>query len=234
MDRNIDTLRVPLWLWTPLAASVCQIVLEITLRKHMLRWWVSEEGPLELLQFAILMAALAVALATAGQPGLKGRPWLKAWLVIAAICCFYVGGEEISWGQWFFHWQTPSAWAQINNQNETNLHNTSSWLDQKPRLLLEIGVLIGGLVIPLLRHYRPGLLPARFQAIYPPAILAITAGCYAFFKITSSFGHFVLHVHLYERVAEVTETFMYWFTLLYLLVMRRRVKAMAAITATGR
>ena len=40
-----------------------------------------------------------------------------------AVACFLIAGEEVSWGQWFFHWQTPDALSQVNLQNETNLHN---------------------------------------------------------------------------------------------------------------
>lgn len=32
-------------------------------------------------------------------------------------------GEEISWGQRIFDLETPAAWAELNNQDETNLHN---------------------------------------------------------------------------------------------------------------
>lgn len=31
--------------------------------------------------------------------------------------------EEISWGQRLFGWETPAAWAALNHQGETNLHN---------------------------------------------------------------------------------------------------------------
>jgi len=40
-----------------------------------------------------------------------------------AIASFVVVGEELSWGQWVFHWETPEALSEINRQQETNLHN---------------------------------------------------------------------------------------------------------------
>jgi len=42
---------------------------------------------------------------------------------LAALACFLVAGEELSWGQWIFGWGTPDALAEINLQNETNAHN---------------------------------------------------------------------------------------------------------------
>lgn len=40
-----------------------------------------------------------------------------------AIASFFVAGEELSWGQWIFHWGTPDMLTEINRQQETNLHN---------------------------------------------------------------------------------------------------------------
>lgn len=42
---------------------------------------------------------------------------------LGALACVLIAGEEISWGQWLFHWSTPEAIAAGNLQNETNLHN---------------------------------------------------------------------------------------------------------------
>lgn len=67
------------------------------------------------------------------------------WLGMVTLGAFYMAGEEISWGQWLFYWDTPDAFMEINDQQETNLHNTSAWLDQKPRLLLELWALSGAL-----------------------------------------------------------------------------------------
>lgn len=39
--------------------------------------------------------------------------------------CF---GEEISWGQRIFGWNTPESWAEISAQKETTFHNL--WLFQ--------------------------------------------------------------------------------------------------------
>jgi hypothetical protein len=44
----------------------------------------------------------------------------------------------MSWGQHFFKWDTPSLFSEINDQNETNIHNTSNLFNQLPRNLLLI------------------------------------------------------------------------------------------------
>lgn len=57
------------------------------------------------------------------------------FFLLLAFLLFFGFGEELSWGQWIFHWQTPDLWRQINVQGETNIHNlvmfnnnkTGSW-----------------------------------------------------------------------------------------------------------
>jgi len=44
---------------------------------------------------------------------------LAVLAVIMLVCC----GEEVSWGQRMFSWQTPPFFAKLNAQNEINLHN---------------------------------------------------------------------------------------------------------------
>ena len=46
-----------------------------------------------------------------------------AVLGLAALGCFLIAMEEISWGQTFFGWNTPASIKEINLQNETNIHN---------------------------------------------------------------------------------------------------------------
>jgi hypothetical protein len=42
-------------------------------------------------------------------------------IILFAIIALY--GEEISWGQQFFKWESSDVFAKYNYQNETNLHN---------------------------------------------------------------------------------------------------------------
>jgi len=83
------------------------------------------------------------------------------WFVLVALGCFYIGGEEISWGQQLVHWKTPAAIDVLNRQHETNLHNMSTWFNEKPRILVELGVLVGGVLLPLSRLLRGKRLAAR-------------------------------------------------------------------------
>ena len=154
---------------------IFQFMLETFLPSATLSTLHSEGGPHETLEFVILVIGFCVGISTLLHLNWKTQKPLFGWVTLAVVCCFYVAGEEISWGQHLLAWSTPEFWAQINDQGETNLHNTSSWLDQKPRLILLIGVIAGGLIIPFLRRFKPAWVPQRFELIYPPATLSVTA-----------------------------------------------------------
>lgn len=98
--------------------------------------------------------------------------WSRRWMLLWLAAAFYFLGEEISWGQWWFQWNTPEAWAELNRQQETNLHNTSSWLSEKPKLLLELFIYAAGLrPAGLLRMLRAaGIRDPRW--IFPSAVCA--------------------------------------------------------------
>jgi hypothetical protein len=50
------------------------------------------------------------------------------WFLALAALLFVAFGEEISWGQRIFGWETPAAFQELNAQEETNLHNL--WFSQ--------------------------------------------------------------------------------------------------------
>jgi len=89
----------------------------------------------------------------------------------------YMGGEEASWGQHIFGWDAPDVFADYNYQAETNLHNL--WdvpiTNVLPRLMLTIGIFVGGLWGPLKMH-RKNLDPKRpGYWIWPTAACFVTA-----------------------------------------------------------
>jgi hypothetical protein len=222
MNKNENVILKPIhalfWLWIPVAFLLLQFCLEVSFSTETLSAMHSENGPHETVQFILLLAAFITALATLLKINWKTSKWLGLWVALAAICCLYVGGEEVSWGQHFLNWSTPEYWAAINDQNETNLHNTSSWLDQKPRLILLIGVVIGGLVIPALRKSRPGLLPEKFAVIYPPASFGVMAAITLAIHIIDKAS-----LGIFARGSEVVELYLYYFVLMYVIVLHQRI-----------
>lgn len=49
---------------------------------------------------------------------------LRFWLVMLGLTSFFIAGEEISWGQAFFGFETSAELAEANFQGEFNLHNS--------------------------------------------------------------------------------------------------------------
>ena len=83
----------------------------------------------------------------------KKKDIIKKLLVIKLIGLIYFLGEEISWGQHFFNWQSPIFFKNINNQGETNLHNISNLFDQLPRTLVLIWCSLSSISIILVSKF---------------------------------------------------------------------------------
>ena len=206
-----------LWLVIPVLLILFVTAMEISQPVEMLQVMYTEGGIFEILQFIFIATAFFIAAIRFFQ---MRDHFLKIWVFLLAAGSFYIAGEEVSWGQWFFYWDTPGFWQGINDQGETNLHNTSSWLDQKPRLLF-IGMVVGGLIIPALRRWKPVVLPARFSAIYPENHMAITALGVLVPYLLQEVAEHGFNAHIFLRVSEVQEMYMYYFILLYVFDLRK-------------
>ena len=83
----------------------------------------------------------------------KGITWIIGTLGIALVFIFGAG-EEISWGQRIFGWETSEAMSEINKQGETNLHNIRIGDFDINKLifskLLTIGIIFYLLILPFL------------------------------------------------------------------------------------
>jgi len=110
---------------------------------------------------------------------------LPLWVLMWTLACIYFAGEEMSWGQWYFGWETPELINNLNNQQETNIHNMSSWFDQKPRLLIEIWIFFAGLILPLWNLTRDRLSADKrvFQYWVIPTLICVpTAGLFTLIR----------------------------------------------------
>jgi hypothetical protein len=133
-------------------------------------------GLVENLTVLVLIPGIILGLCSFIRKRKIMRPWWSAyWLLAWVFACIYFAGEEISWGQWYFEWETPQSFSEINDQNETNLHNTSTWLDQKPRALVELWIFIAGLVLPLFSQLFKNNNPAGWKYSIMPVPSLVSA-----------------------------------------------------------
>lgn len=89
-------------------------------------WWAQEDGPFEYataLIYGVCSVLFAVMARRGNFPRNSNYRLGQAILITGAFGCFFIMGEEISWGQRIFGWDTPQSWAAINYQQETTLHN---------------------------------------------------------------------------------------------------------------
>ena len=220
------------WLWLPPAVLAVELGFRMINEPLYRQLWQSELGPVETGTVVVLLPGILAGVMALRQVGRLPARWLAGWLVLIIVGSFYFGGEEASWGQHWLGWQTPEGLANLNDQGETNLHNTSSWLDQKPRLLLELGVLVGGLLYPLFLWLRrrerptdPGdlhywLWPSH--QLLPTALLAIAIGLPPRLeKILGWPSTYPLDI----RASETQEFYFALFLALYLWSFQRRLNA---------
>ena len=114
-----------------------------------------EAGVVENLTVLFLVAAIGFSIAGIGKARRLGLSGLQVgWLLLMILGSAYFALEEISYGQHMFGWGTAETWKELNDQDETNLHNVHAIFDQVPRAILTLGILVGGVVLPLYRHFR--------------------------------------------------------------------------------
>jgi hypothetical protein len=113
-----------------------------------------ESGMVELTTVLWLLIAIGFCISAIVVSRRLGiRSLLKAWLIVMILGSLYFGLEELSYGQHMFGWKAGETMSKLNDQQETNLHNISAIFDQVPRALLTLGILIGGVILPLYRQF---------------------------------------------------------------------------------
>lgn len=156
--------------WTPIVGWALLAVIFVVSRPYFYLLQ-QEDHLIEWAQFALcLFTAIAAGVAVwriRFSPRLAG-----AFLVLLALGCFFLAGEEISWAQRVIGVETPAVLAEANRQSETNLHNIDIGLD--PQTLFKVASAslgaLGLVGIVVVRILDRGGRSARLLA--PPAVTA--------------------------------------------------------------
>jgi hypothetical protein len=183
-------------------------------------------GILEISHFFIPLFGLLIAGRLVLLPFVRARPIVFTVSLVGALSCLYIAGEEMSWGQHFFHWRTPEYWAAVNRQEETNLHNAYLILEGLPRGILQVCIAIGGLGVPLAAVFYPALRACRISLFLPAAALVPTSLGALGFKLLDHLQQGDYVATILRRPSETIETYLYFFILAYLIVYARRIKAL--------
>jgi hypothetical protein len=214
------------WWWLGILAGVAVfVVVSLQIDRDWHRQWVTREsGILETAQFIFMVMGLALAVQLLFDPFVRRRPLVFAVTLIAALSCLYIGGEEVSWGQHIFFWQNPELVTAVNNEGEFSIHNMNKAFERTPRAVLELGVLIGGLVVPAVCAFLPRLRQSRVALFLPSAVLVPAALFMLAFKIGSTASKWGGHALMAARPSEAVEFYLYFFIFAYLVIFERRIR----------
>lgn len=91
--------------------------------KSIYKLYTEEDGIAEYLQAGLYAACFFMSLAIVRHHVRCRKRLLAGLYVFLTIGLFFMVGEELSWGQRIFGWQTPEVLTSANKQDETNLHN---------------------------------------------------------------------------------------------------------------
>jgi hypothetical protein len=189
--------------------SKCQMNNSIAQSVFVLLFWVAflllpgmtvehlavEDGPIENLGAAAFLVAAWLFFVSflrsqgAGNDFHLFRTKRNLFLLLLAVAFVFAGGEEISWGQRIFGWNTPTAIADINAQDETTIHNLDIFQQGKSFSFWFNAFWIGFCVcVPLLDRWQPA--HTLFERIRLPIVPLWTGVLllvnYAAFKMVAS------------------------------------------------
>ena len=221
-----------LWLWTPIVLTVVFffyfILQHFGVVNNFYKVIQGEFGIYENLTVIFALAAIVPVVLCFKQSLLPEGRFFKVMLVIFALGCFVLAGEELSWGQHFFGWETPEALAKINKQQETNLHNLGDSMN-RIRTLLSSLLFILGAILPTVRYCKYKTLHSDMSKKLWwawPSFSSICLGYISFLiTIPQKINDFELASIPYpDNFAELKECYLTLFFLFYSLSLYLRLK----------
>ncbi|MEM6999124.1 MAG: hypothetical protein AAF419_04750 [Pseudomonadota bacterium] len=230
-EKHPQDLSVCLWLCLPVLVALFPYVMRI-INIESDQYVFGEQGIIENFTFLILAIAIVLGIKAIFRMETFPFAFFKWWIGLLVVGCIYYAGEEISWGQHWFGWVTPDGWMDVNDQGETNLHNTSALLDQVPRMLLTLAAVVGGIIIPLYYKFTDTQLASDNFLFWlwptfvniPTCVLAIFVSLHE--KAYELFGTTVPHV-LDIRAGETKECLLAMFLFMYVASFYKRLKQVA-------
>jgi len=162
--------------WIPLACLAGAIVNSFV----PVPYFYEEMGFVENLTVIFLLGTV-ICLLRHAKGNFRSMPLLdKALLVVMVLGAIYFAGEELSWGQHMFGFETAESYKEINYQGETNIHNLEGiygkLFDKIPRTILTIGIFFGGILFPFIKRRLPDLISTyvpRARDVLLTSILAV-------------------------------------------------------------
>lgn len=143
------------------------------LGKDAYKWFTTEDGFAETLQVVFYFAAFVLSVIVARRQWRAGEKLISVLYIGLSLALVFMIGEETSWGQRLFGWQTDQSLAAINKQDETNFHNIYGVGDTFKWLQMVVGAY--GVFLPLIfaRWRAPERWRKVVNAVVPPFSLVL-------------------------------------------------------------
>lgn len=201
------------YIWIPLVSYLAILFVAATNPSLYVAVATGEDGLVELLHIALGFVGFLLAL--------RLLHWFwkqKNKLGMAsAFVCIYIALEEASYGQHMFGWEADGVFLEVNKQQETNLHNISSWFNEKPRVILELAIIFGGLLLPIFPGLFMRFVPAGLRDYAPTALFLPTSILVVVSRLPERLGLDGLESYIGKiRHSEVQELYMFLFIGLYI------------------
>ncbi len=156
------TIKLATLIFTPaVLLLLCLLGLIIPATIDATLWLLKENHPVELLTFISLLAAGILGFRLVWQTRQAREDWwISIFFTLFTIAILFTAMEEIAWGQWFFGFDTPDFWHEINRQGETTFHNIGSLQGHTEilRVIFGLGGLLG-LALNWLPKFKPIAVP---------------------------------------------------------------------------
>jgi hypothetical protein len=138
----------------------------------LLGWWTPERYGALLEEDRMVEWSTVGLFAAAGAVGLRNAVrQRRVFDGLVALFCLFVAGEEFSWGQRLFGFDSPEFFLANNFQQEMTLHNLPQAV-VKPKWILMLVLAAYGIALPLVARARwPWKLMTALGATAPPTQL---------------------------------------------------------------
>lgn len=205
------------YIWIPLVSYLVIVVVAATNPSLYRAVATGEDGLVELLHIVLGLVGFLLALRLLSWFWKQSNKLGIAFAIFSALVCLYIALEEASYGQHLFGWEADGVFLEVNKQQETNLHNISSWFNEKPRVVLELAIILGGLLLPIFPNLFMRFVPAGLHAYAPTVLFLPTSILVVVSRLPERLGLDSLETHIGSiRHSEVQELYMFLFIGLYI------------------
>lgn len=100
--------------------------------KDWLIYLTKEDGLIEYAAVIFYLSSAGIMISLYFMSQIAGRKYFLGFerniiFLLTGILFVIFAGEEVSWGQRIFNFDTPEFWSRINRQGEVTLHNLNFW-----------------------------------------------------------------------------------------------------------